>query len=580
MADGAAYLFRRNEVNPDQWDYVTRLISPGADQCVGGRKLSDFSIQSNPEENTEAKRCALEVSRTANDDFGCAVLLQGDLAVIGARFAEGEDGSYGVGAVHVFRRDENGTDQWINVATLTPKETTGGAYFGTALALAGDTLIVGAPGTNIGQGKAYVFERNAGGSDQWGETGQLAPSDGVSNADFGKSIALDDEASIVGAMGDGNWRGAVYVFAPPISPEPPSPAFPPTGELVNGGIVEGLNGVLLGALEGTLSQPLAIWIQEVEAPAQALWPLATPVGSFYNIGAVTTTVAPQEQEFGLAMPVPDGADTAHLGIALLGPRSRLLDDLGAEDEWLPIPGYYESESRLFSIALSYLFIEGSIVVLVEHPNLVPLSLPSAQTPSASPQLRSLTIQDADFSVKCGNFTDAGQCLPEDERTFEKRLQDTYDKYTGLGYSGPALHHGIMTVNLLGIKNFIRIETAEYTGNQINDGSVEPCVSGPKAQYMTVARIMTFCYQRDHDDDVTVGSETRHEMFHAFQHHFEALSRDVLNATQGVDLDNVLPSQKSRDRELRMDCRGHRRRRRGFGGDDDPESHPRAPFAPD
>ena len=243
------------------------------------------------------------------------------------------------------------------------------------------------------------------------------------------------------------------------------------------------------------------------------------------------------------MPVPDGADTAHLGIALLGPRSRLLDDLGAEDEWLPIPGYYESESRLFSIALSYLFIEGSIVVLVEHPNLVPLSLPSAQTPSASPQLRSLTIQDADFSVKCGNFTDAGQCLPEDERTFEKRLQDAYDKYTGLGYSGPALHHGIMTVNLLGIKNFIRIETAEYTGNQINDGSVEPCVSGPKAQYMTVARIMTFCYQRDHDDDVTVGSETRHEMFHAFQHHFEALNRDVLNATQGVDLDNVLPSQK-------------------------------------
>ena len=163
MADGAAYLFRRNEVNPDQWDYVTRLISPGADQCVGGRKLSDFSIQSNPEENTEAKRCALEVSRTANDDFGCAVLLQGDLAVIGARFAEGEDGSYGVGAVHVFRRDENGTDQWINVAALTPKEITEGAYFGTALSLAGDTLIVGAPGTNIGQGKAYVFERNAGG---------------------------------------------------------------------------------------------------------------------------------------------------------------------------------------------------------------------------------------------------------------------------------------------------------------------------------------------------------------------------------------------------------------------------------
>src|SRR5215813_13243762 len=139
---------------------------------------------------------------TAHDDFGCAVLLKGDLAVIGASFAEGEDGSYGVGAAHVFRLDGGGTDQWIHVATLTPHETAGGAYFGTALALAGDRLIVGAPGTNVGQGKAYIFERNAGGPDLWGETGQLAPSDGLSNADFGKSIALDGEASIVGAMGD------------------------------------------------------------------------------------------------------------------------------------------------------------------------------------------------------------------------------------------------------------------------------------------------------------------------------------------------------------------------------------------
>jgi FG-GAP repeat len=266
MADGAAYLFQRDAVNPDNWSYVTRFISPGADQCVGGRKLSDFWISSSAEESSEAKRCAQQDVRTSNDDFGCAVLLQCDLAVIGASFAEGDDGGYGAGAAHVFRRDGSGTDQWVHVATLAPRESAQGAYFGTALALASDTLIVGAPGTNVGtsvaRGKAYVFERNAGGSDQWGETMQLAPSDGFSNADFGKAIALDSESRIVGAMGDSNWRGAVYVFAPSTSPDQPPPAFPPTGELVNGGIVEAPNGVLIGALEAALSQPLPVWIQK------------------------------------------------------------------------------------------------------------------------------------------------------------------------------------------------------------------------------------------------------------------------------------------------------------------------------
>ncbi len=42
MGDGAAYVFRRNQSDVDQWDYVTRLVAPGADQCTGGRPLGEF----------------------------------------------------------------------------------------------------------------------------------------------------------------------------------------------------------------------------------------------------------------------------------------------------------------------------------------------------------------------------------------------------------------------------------------------------------------------------------------------------------------------------------------------------------
>ena len=469
MADGAAYLFQRDAVNPDSWSYVTRFIAPRADQCVGGRKLSDFWLSSTSQESTEAKRCAQQDIRTSNDDFGCAVLLQGDLAVIGASFAEGEDGSYGGGAVHVFRRDGNGTDQWVHVVALAPHETPQFAYFGTALALAGDTLIVGAPGTSVGgsfgQGQAHVFERNAGGPDQWGETLQLAASDGLSHDDFGKAVALNGKSMIAGAMGDSNSRGAAYVFTPATSPDQP-PAFPPTGELVNGGIVQGLNGVLLGALEAGLSQPLPVWIQEVDAPAQALWTGATPLGRFYNIGAVETTVSAQDQPFGLALPVPDGADTAHLAIAMLCPLSWQFCDPDAEDGWLPILGYYNSENHLFSIDLPCLFADGRTVVLVEDPHFAPLSLPATQ--NAVPQLRSAKEQDTDFHVQC-QFAD---CTTEDEAAIETLLQNGYDQYTSFGYSKPELVQGIIDVTPQGIIEIIPTDTGPYRQIYLRDGSVD------------------------------------------------------------------------------------------------------------
>ena len=530
MADGAAYLFQRDAANPDHWSYVTRFIAPGADQCVGGRKLSDFWISSSSQESTEAKRCAQQDIRTSNDDFGCAVLLQGDLAVIGASFAEGQDGSYGAGAAHIFRRDGSGADQWVHVATLAPRETAQFAYFGTALALVGDTLIVGAPGTSVGgsfgQGQAHVFERNASGPDQWGETTQLAASDGLSHGDFGKAVALDGESMIVGAMGDSNSRGAAYVFAPPISPDEPSPAFPPTGELVNGGIVQGLNGVLLGALEAGLGQPLPVWIQEVEAPAQALWPGATPLGRFYNIGAVATTAAAQDEPFGLALPVPDGADTAHLAVALVGPRSWRFGDSDAEDQWLPAIGYYDPENRLFSIDLPCLFADGRTVVLVEDPNFVPLSLPDTEPSNAGPQLRLAGEQDTDFRVTC-DFTD---CTSEDRTAVDELLQEIYDQYTSLGYSHLALKRHTRKVTLLGI---ITIVTGAdhyrdiYLQDDIYlpDGSVVACNGGHPAEYKSDSWSMIICYKRD--DDAKLRSRARHEMFHAVQHFPPAFIHDAL-----------------------------------------------------
>jgi FG-GAP repeat len=545
QGDGAAYIFRRSQADADRWDYVTRLVAPGADQCTGGRTLSEFWVQSSPEEKTEAQRCAREDLKTGNDDFGNAVVLGGDLAVIGARFAEGPDDSYSAGAAHVFQRDADGSDHWHWVAKLVPGSASAGAYFGSALAMAADTVIVGAQGMDIddrsGQGMAWVFQRDAAGPDTWGQVEALSAGDGLSYAYFGTAVALDGQARIVGAKGDGDWRGAVYIFAPPAAPdEPQNPAFPPTGELVNGGIAEGPAGVLLGALEATLSQALPIWIEQVDTPAEPLWPQAAPVGEFYNIGAVQTTTAAEDEPFGLAVPVPEGADTDHLAIAVLGPPNPLFDYPGTGAQWFPVSGVFNPDSGLFSIALYTLFIQGSVVVLVQHPDVASLPVPVAAKFSAS---------QTDIAIYCFGFTDPDGCLAKDEKDFAERLQQAYDKYTGLGYSDPALNKAVMTTSInLGIVKFAK-STTIYGGNLIKDGAAPPCYSGPEASrnplahYEPYSRIITFCYRRDSDETAVLDTAARHEMFHAFQHHFTAFYNDLVKVVGG-DANNLTAAQKA------------------------------------
>jgi FG-GAP repeat len=367
--DGAAYLFRRGPTDADRWDYVTRLIVPRADQCVGGLTVSQFLVQASVEEREAAAACAIE--NPTSGAFGHRVALDGDTMVITARFAHAEDGTSSTGKAHVYRRDASDDALWHYVTPLSGSGASAFAYFGSALALAGDVVLIGAPGTTIDtrqrQGAAYLFERAAGGPDAWGEVAKLTASDGLSEGSFGSAVALDGAARIIGAKGDNANRGAIYIQAPAAPPEEPSGlAFEPTGELVDGGIVEDASGVLLRAASNTLPAPLGVWIHEVEAPAEQLPPEATAHGSFYNVGAVETTIATSEGTFALALPVPEGADPAHIAVAVLVPADRQTEGAEPEDLWLPVTGVYDPDQGLFSIALDVLERTGETFVLMER----------------------------------------------------------------------------------------------------------------------------------------------------------------------------------------------------------------------
>jgi len=103
------------------------------------------------------------------------------------------------GAVYVFERNESGT--WIEEQKLTGSDSKNGDSFGYAVALDGDTVLIGAPSATCPAssdcGAAYVFSLNESGT--WIETQKLTGSDSANRDAFGISVALSEHTFLVGA---------------------------------------------------------------------------------------------------------------------------------------------------------------------------------------------------------------------------------------------------------------------------------------------------------------------------------------------------------------------------------------------
>jgi hypothetical protein len=145
--------------------------------------------------------------------FGENVEIDGDTAVVGAAF----DTVNGVqtGAAYVFVR--NGS-AWTQQARLVPPDGLYSDHFGMAVAVSGNTVVVGAydhkVGANDGQGAAYVYVRTG---TTWALQQKLTAADGEKFDQFGLSVAVSGDTAVVGAVGDdGNAtndnRGSAYVF--------------------------------------------------------------------------------------------------------------------------------------------------------------------------------------------------------------------------------------------------------------------------------------------------------------------------------------------------------------------------------
>ena len=180
---GSAYIFKRNLGGADNWGEVAKLTA--SDEAEGDR-------------------------------FGRSVAINGDSAIVGA-WANSDSGRYS-GSAYIFERNLGGADNWGEATKLTASDAAEGDSFGLSLAINGDSAIIGALHNNdagVRSGSVYIFERNHGGDNNWGQVTKLTANDAAAYDLFGRSVAISGDIAIVGASGNsdsGKNSGSAYIF--------------------------------------------------------------------------------------------------------------------------------------------------------------------------------------------------------------------------------------------------------------------------------------------------------------------------------------------------------------------------------
>lgn len=144
---------------------------------------------------------------TYGDQFGFSLDLDGRRLVVGARYDD--TATTNAGAAYVFKR--SGKD-WNFEARLEASIPEAEARLGTAVAIKGRDVVVGAPGQDTfhdNAGMVFGYRRQGA---TWKQVAPLAAFDPMPNDGFGCSLDLSDDLVVVGASGHDSNTGAGYVF--------------------------------------------------------------------------------------------------------------------------------------------------------------------------------------------------------------------------------------------------------------------------------------------------------------------------------------------------------------------------------
>ena len=222
---GAVYIFSRNAGAEDAWGEVQKIVAP--DKSYGdyfgtsiavdngrmvigaygeddkGRSAGAVYTYQMKEGQWIFETKIHDTEGAPNDRFGTSVALSENTLVVGAN----RDNK--AGSIIIFEKKETGWNQTLKLFSSDGKAKD---RFGSSLAISEDYLAVGADGADGFMGAVYLFDRNLGGENNWGEMKKIQPLDADTDDRFGKTIAMSGAYLLVGSEGHEMGMGATYLF--------------------------------------------------------------------------------------------------------------------------------------------------------------------------------------------------------------------------------------------------------------------------------------------------------------------------------------------------------------------------------
>ncbi len=199
---GSVYLFEQAQGGVNQWGQLKKIVT---NDSRGG------------------------------DAFGSAVSLDGNVLAVGAPGDDDNGNGSGTASVFERNYDPAAPstpspNNWGRIKKLLGSQTDNGDTFGFSVSVSGNLVAVGSPFDEVGGttgGAAYVFDRNFGATGNWGEIKRIVPTDVLSADEFGNAVALDGDTVVVGSHFDddlGVNTGSAYVFRRDFDPARPAVA--------------------------------------------------------------------------------------------------------------------------------------------------------------------------------------------------------------------------------------------------------------------------------------------------------------------------------------------------------------------
>jgi len=221
---GRAFIFQRIQ---NEW-IQTACLSPEENQIENGEQFGhsvtidrDYAMVGYPDgnhtkgkvvvfkrENNQWKRSQelVSVNGDRNDQFGCAVAMDGEFAIIGAEPAD--SGLEKTGSAFIYERKQA---HWELHAVLYPADSLQVTHFGGDVALKGNYAIVSAQTkkTKI-PGAAIIFHREG---KRWIQQSLLTPESVEMTAQLGRTVAVNEQdyALVSGKMVDTN-NAVAFIF--------------------------------------------------------------------------------------------------------------------------------------------------------------------------------------------------------------------------------------------------------------------------------------------------------------------------------------------------------------------------------